>query len=645
MKTLLRMAFVLLLTMQANAQDIPTIKVGEDRLGITSLDVKVDVVGNIATTTYDMLFYNPTNAVLEGELAFPLAEGQRVSRLALEVNGKLREAVVVEKERGRVAFEAVVRRGVDPVLLEKGTGNNYKARIYPIPAKGYKRVVLAHEQELIFSEDAHYFQLPLGFKKNLDMFSIAMSVFDQKTEPTLTKGSLENFEFSQVNKSYTARFSKKNYTPGESLTIKIPQAQDQLKTIIFDDYIYSYQTLDIARLELEKPKSITIFWDASLSMADRELAKELEFIGTYLQYLQNVNVEVITFSNDVRSQDTFNISNGNWDMLKNLLKNVVYDGGTSFECLKRNINSDTVLLFSDGMKNLSEINVRTSKPVYVVNSLIKANHSKLKAISTHTNAKYINLKQKSVSEALDEITSEAFKFLGYTTSNKAVEFYPKAPLTVSKDFSIAAKGLKAGDVITLKFGYGSETTLERTITVDENVENELVKRFWAQKKLDELQQDSEANREAIVSHAKAFSLVSDHTSLIVLESVWDYVNYNITPPDELKEEYNRIMTQYKNKRVVSTTQEDDTEVDDVEAEEVVIVETANSGGNLSNATISGTVRDASGPLPGVNVIIKGTSNGTQTDFDGNYTITASTGDILVYSYVGFTNFRNYYRWF
>ena len=51
-------------------------------------------------------------------------------------------------------------------------------------------------------------------------------------------------------------------------------------------------------------------------------------------------------------------------------------------------------------------------------------------------------------------------------------------------------------------------------------------------------------------------------------------------------------------------------------------------------TISGTVSDESGPLPGVNVIVKGTVNGTQTDFDGNYIISASIGDIIVFSYVG-----------
>ena len=53
-------------------------------------------------------------------------------------------------------------------------------------------------------------------------------------------------------------------------------------------------------------------------------------------------------------------------------------------------------------------------------------------------------------------------------------------------------------------------------------------------------------------------------------------------------------------------------------------------------TISGTVTDQSGlPLPGVNIVIKGTSTGTQTDFDGNYNIKANKGAVLVYSYIGF----------
>jgi len=53
-------------------------------------------------------------------------------------------------------------------------------------------------------------------------------------------------------------------------------------------------------------------------------------------------------------------------------------------------------------------------------------------------------------------------------------------------------------------------------------------------------------------------------------------------------------------------------------------------------SISGTVSDETGPLPGVSIIIKGTTKGAETDFDGNYSLTANTGDVLVYSFIGMT---------
>jgi Ca-activated chloride channel family protein len=52
-------------------------------------------------------------------------------------------------------------------------------------------------------------------------------------------------------------------------------------------------------------------------------------------------------------------------------------------------------------------------------------------------------------------------------------------------------------------------------------------------------------------------------------------------------------------------------------------------------TITGIISDANGPLPGVSIILKGTTNGTDTDFDGKYSIEAHLGDIVVYSYLGY----------
>jgi len=60
---------------------------------------------------------------------------------------------------------------------------------------------------------------------------------------------------------------------------------------------------------------------------------------------------------------------------------------------------------------------------------------------------------------------------------------------------------------------------------------------------------------------------------------------------------------------------------------------------FGQTTVKGTVTEQSSsqPLPGVNVLIKGTATGTATDFDGNYQINAKNGDVLIFSYVGYNN--------
>ncbi|MEP3211104.1 MAG: TonB-dependent receptor [Maribacter sp.] len=58
---------------------------------------------------------------------------------------------------------------------------------------------------------------------------------------------------------------------------------------------------------------------------------------------------------------------------------------------------------------------------------------------------------------------------------------------------------------------------------------------------------------------------------------------------------------------------------------------------VSAQTVSGTVSDSSGPLPGASVVVKGTTNGTQTDFDGNFSIDdIDNTAILVFSYIGYS---------
>ena len=81
--------------------------------------MSAEVSGALAVTTWELVFINPNQRALEGQLEFPLLDGQSVVRFAMDVNGALREAVPVGKDKGRQFFEEIVRRGVDPGLLEQ----------------------------------------------------------------------------------------------------------------------------------------------------------------------------------------------------------------------------------------------------------------------------------------------------------------------------------------------------------------------------------------------------------------------------------------------------------------------------------------------------------------------------------------------
>ena len=138
---MLLISVVLFGALFAKAQEakMPIMKVkgNDSEVYLQSLDIQIEVVGNVATTRYTMVFKNRTNKILEGDLLFPLADGVTVSCYALDINGKMREAVPVEKAKATQVFEEITQRRVDPGLLERVEGNNFRTRIYLAAKSAY----------------------------------------------------------------------------------------------------------------------------------------------------------------------------------------------------------------------------------------------------------------------------------------------------------------------------------------------------------------------------------------------------------------------------------------------------------------------------------------------------------------------------
>ena len=78
--------------------------------------IRTEISGSLALTSVELTFFNPNARQLEGELQFPLQDGQNVVSMAMDIDGKLREAVPVEKARAQAVFEDVTRAQIDPAL-------------------------------------------------------------------------------------------------------------------------------------------------------------------------------------------------------------------------------------------------------------------------------------------------------------------------------------------------------------------------------------------------------------------------------------------------------------------------------------------------------------------------------------------------
>ncbi len=128
-------------------------------LELTALDARAVIQGPLAFTELRLTFKNPEARVREGRFQITLPTGAAISRFAMQIDGRWMEAEMVERTLARRAYEDFLHRRTDPALLEKQAGNQFQARVFPIPASGTKEIIVSYSQELS-SGDAPYV-LPL----------------------------------------------------------------------------------------------------------------------------------------------------------------------------------------------------------------------------------------------------------------------------------------------------------------------------------------------------------------------------------------------------------------------------------------------------------------------------------------------------
>jgi len=537
-------------------QTYPVLKIDgkeDPNVYLQSLDIEVEVSGNIASTRHTMVFKNKADRILEGELTFPLPEGRTVTFYALDINGKMREGVPIEKARGTRAFEEIEQRRVDPGLLEKVEGNNFRTRIYPIPAKGTRKIAIGYEEELTLEKEQLQYRLPTAYPYPIEEFTVMATIWNCADKP-ITPDVKNGLIFNKDGDNYTATFARKKYKSAREVSFALP-APAGVPTVMMQSAQGSYYFLASVTPNLEQRKrrwddKLAIIWDVSLSGSQRNLTRETEMLNIIFAEKKEADVNLYFLNNKNKHMGNYKVTGGKGDKLKSALDSAVFDGGTDFSQINlKNIAGNEILFFSDGISTLSDayisIDSTETRPIHCVVSSAKADYGAMRLIADRTNGKFMNINALSPERLKSELLYETPLFLGAEHGEAVREVYPGIATPVYGNFSISGIADTNSAEITLLFGF--DTTVEKRVKVELDAQRSGslvdVHKLWAQKKITELELDYLNNRAELAELGQRFGLVTRNTSLIVLENVDDYVRYAVAPPaseSDLYAEYQRM---------------------------------------------------------------------------------------------------------
>ncbi|MCP4231025.1 MAG: hypothetical protein GY771_12880, partial [bacterium] len=135
-----------------------------------SLDIKyhhveVSIDGQVCTTTVDEVFKNPYTVELEGTYIFPMPEGAVIDQFSLKIDGKEVAGEILDADEAASAYRDLVRKNKDPAILEYIGRKAFRARIYPIPAQGEKRVEISYSEVLPYDAGMVKYEYPLDTER------------------------------------------------------------------------------------------------------------------------------------------------------------------------------------------------------------------------------------------------------------------------------------------------------------------------------------------------------------------------------------------------------------------------------------------------------------------------------------------------
>lgn len=509
-------------------------------LQVEQAAVSVQVLGDVAETVLDLNFRNDADRAVEGEFVLPLPEGATVSGYALEVNGRMRDGVAVERERARTAYETVKRRLIDPGIVEREAGNVYRTNVYPVPARGTKRLRISYNETLRSDGGGFAYSIPLDFPASLDSFSCELR------GEGIQVHDAAGLSFA-ADAGGRLKAEIRNGRPGGTLKLAI-QAADGPRMMVEDEaspaFFLSARLPQTAARQRPSPRSVMLVWDASASGAERDHAKEFALLDAWFAKLGKTRVKLRILRDRLADGGEFEVQDGRWPDLRQALGQIDYDGATDLSRIGVSAGqADLVLLVGDGISTLGSGAPAIAVPWFLIHSGANPPPKSLLRRADDSGGGAVLLATDDPGLALSKLTHAPLRLFAVVGDGLGeVLIDPPAahgqPLRVFGTLTEPRAGR-----LELRYAFGNDIVSSREIVYQPGGSPAgVVRRLHAQRVLAELESRDRPDRERIIAHCKQHGLVSGFTSLIVLERIEDYAEHRISPPEpELQDEYRRLV--------------------------------------------------------------------------------------------------------
>jgi Ca-activated chloride channel family protein len=533
-------------------------------LSIKYHHVDVIIEDQVAVTKVDQVFINHFHRDIEGTYIFPIPEQASISKFSMYVGGERLDGRLLGRDEARRIYEDIVRRQQDPAILEYIGRDMFKARVYPIPGNGEKRIGLDYSEVLKMDNGLCSYTYSLDTERfSRDPISeVSITVELRSRSPIKTVYSpTHDISVNKLNDHHAEiTYVEEGTRPDRDLVLyyTVSEKEMGLNLMGYKDgqeagFFLAMISPQAEGDDLRVAKDIYFLLDTSGSMQGEKIQQARDALAFCLRGLNSQDrFNLVAFNTDLMSLSTLPLTASSGEIARALdfLDGLRADGGTNIhdalqEALRQIDSSDRasmIVFLTDGLPTVGETDTEV-----ILERTGRLNEGRARifvfGVGYDVNTHF-----------LDRLSSENRAVSEYVRPNESIEvkvshFYSKVSTPVLTDLSLQFGRIEASQIyprdlpdlfrgsqiivlgryrqdgpttVTLR-GHTSPTEKVFTYETDLRAEQRyaFIPRLWASRKigylLDQIRLHGHSQElvEEIVALSKKYGIMTEYTSFLV----------------------------------------------------------------------------------------------------------------------------------